>query len=77
MEKVTIEIDALLASCLQRMLVDEVDNQREWIIDDKKYGHDHESTRLEIIEQCKDAMKQLERQGIEQHWKDGLIGEHH
>jgi antibiotic biosynthesis monooxygenase (ABM) superfamily enzyme len=38
--KIKLEVSELVASCLQRMIVDEIDNQKGWL---------HSSERLEVL----------------------------
>ena len=74
MNEKTIKLEAskLLASCLSRMLVDEIENQEQWKQEEiEKYGSDYwrSKTRENIINECEDMLSQLERQGIERHFK--------
>ena len=67
-----IEISDLMASCLQRMLVDEIDNQRKWKLEDeRRFGKDNNmsETRENIIKECKDVQEQLRKQGYPIHIK--------
>ena len=60
---VQIEVSELLASIIQRLLVDEINNQEQWMIEDLKNERPDE-TRLRIINEAKDLQNQLENKGI-------------
>ena len=75
MEKtIKIETNTLLAECLTRMLAEEIINQREWAKTDKHPNMT--KTRERIIEQCKEAIKQIENQGIKPYAPNGLYYEY-
>lgn len=62
-----VEISDTLAYILQRMIVDEINNQYQWIEDDKKmFGEykTHEKVRLNIIEDLEEDRKNLSQQGL-------------
>lgn len=69
---VKVEISDMLASCLQRMLVEEIENQEKWQSEeDEEFGYNkrtHE-TRDRIIQECEDLRTQLESQGIHKYYK--------
>ena len=67
-KKITIEISSLVARCLQRMIVEEIENQETWKETDKVY-HLHDSVRDEIISQMKELVEQLESKGINRYFK--------
>ena len=73
MEEKTIQvaITPLLATCLQRLLVDEIDNQNKWKKEDSTRGIDENYLKLreEIINECNDLQEQLAKQGIHKHIK--------
>ena len=70
MEKtIKVEITPMLASCLQRMLVDEIENQEQWLVDDEEMGISHSKIREEIIDQCEELREQLTQQGVAKHFK--------
>lgn len=67
---IQVAISPLLASCLQRMLVDEIDNQNKWKEDDRRNGLlSHLNIRPTIIKECKELIDDLEKQGIAKHFK--------
>ena len=66
---IKIEINPMLASCLQRMIVDEIDNQTKWKKEDKKLGADNTKMRDEIIKGFEELSNQLEKQGVHKHIK--------
>ena len=68
MKKIKIEISELVASCLQRMIVDEIDNQNAWQIDDLAVGVPR-PTRQTIINEMRQLADDLEKQGIRKHIK--------
>lgn len=57
-----IEISTLIAKVLQRMIVDEINNQLNWYASDSL---DHGETRKEIISQLSSLSDEIERQGID------------
>lgn len=67
-EKIQITISPLIASCLQRMIADEIDNQEEWKEEDEDLGLKSNS-RDKIIKEMKELADNLEKQGIEKHFK--------
>ena len=67
-KKITIEISSLVAGCLQRMIIEEIENQEIWKASDKSYDLDY-SVRDEIIFEMKELMDQLERKGINRYFK--------
>lgn len=66
--KIKLEISELVASCLQRMVVDEIDNQKDWQIDDLLQGVPN-PTRQTIIDEMRELADDLEKQGIQKHIK--------
>ena len=72
MEEKTVKlaITPLLASCLQRLLVDEIDNQNKWKEQDKRNGLvSHLNVRVSIVNECKELIADLEKQGIHKYFK--------
>ena len=69
-KKITIELSTLLARCLQRMLVEEIENQEKWAYEEEQeFGAADHSTREKIINECDDLRTQLEEKGIAKHYK--------
>jgi len=69
-KKIIIEVPPLLASCLQRMLVDEIENQQNWAAEElKEYGRTNAEMRQKIINQCEDLRNQLADKGVSKHFK--------
>lgn len=69
--KIKLEVSKLVASCLQRMIVDEIDNQKGWLQDELDDGiafHSSE-TRERIIREMSELADNLEKQGIPKHFK--------
>lgn len=60
---IKIEVSKLVAKCLQRMIVDEIDNQELWKIEDEDLGVDY-PIRDKIIKEMKELVNQLDEQGI-------------
>lgn len=70
MEKINIEVSTLLAKVLQRMLVEEIENQEKWMVEEEQeFGTTDHKTRENIISQCEDLRNQLEEKGIERYYK--------
>jgi len=68
MKKIKLEISELAASCLQRMIVDEVNNQKRWYQDDLDEGFESiNKTRERIIHEIKELADELEKQGIQKY----------
>lgn len=71
-KKITIELKPLLANCLQRMLVNEIENQQIWIVEEEQefgINKEREELRNQIISECEELREQLEKQGIHKHYK--------
>ena len=66
---IKVSMSSLMASCLQRMLVDEIDNQEKWKKEDNNLGLDNNKFRDEVIKECETLQTQLEAQGIHKHIK--------
>lgn len=60
---IKIEISTMLASCLQRMIVYEIENQQIWKVSDKSFGIENDF-RDEIIKEMKQLAEDLASQGI-------------
>ena len=71
---VKIEMTELMAGVLTRLLVDEIDNQRDWIEEDKErhFPDKHIEVRERIIAECMELIGKIEKQGITPYFKDGL-----
>ena len=69
--KIKLEISDLVASCLQRMIVDEVDNQNIWYQKDIDDGLEFlvNKTRKIIIHEMNELADDLEKQGIKKYIK--------
>ena len=69
-EKVNIELTPLMANVLQRMLVEEIENQEKWIVEEEQeFGTTDHKTRESIIEQCDQVRNQLEEKGFKRYYK--------
>ena len=69
-KKITVELTTLLANCLQRMLVEEMENQEKWIVEEEQeFGKSDHETREKIINECDDLRTQLEEKGIKKYYK--------
>ena len=66
--KYKLEVSELVASCLQRMIVDEIENQKWWKSEDKAVG-DKSDFRDEIINEMRKLADDLEKQGITEYFK--------
>ena len=66
--KYKLEISTLVAVCLQRMIVDEIENQEWWKSEDKAIGARNDC-RDEVIKEMKQLANDLEKQGIAKHIK--------
>ena len=69
--KIKLEVSKLVASCLQRMIVDEIENQEQWYQEDLQYGIEFKRaiTRKRIIREMEELADDLEKQGIAVHFK--------
>ena len=69
--KIKLEISELVASCLQRMIVDEVDNQQRWYQNEIVEGIESRTgeTRKRIIHAMNELADDLEKQGIKKYIK--------
>ena len=68
--KITIEVSPLLANCLQRMLVEEMENQERWSFEEERdYGKTDHKLRERIIENCEEVREQLANQGFPKYFK--------
>ena len=69
MKKIKLEVSKLVASCLQRMIADEIENQKKWLEEDNEFGIKHRYyTREEIIKQMNELADDIEKQGIRKHY---------
>ena len=70
---VKLEISELLATCLTRMLYDEIANQKRWLREkEKKFGENLstiDETRNKIIEECEQVREELAKQGIGKYYR--------
>jgi len=68
--KIKLEISELAAGCLQRMIVDEVNNQKRWYQDDLDEGLESLSKiRERIIHDMNELADAIEKQGIQKYFK--------
>ena len=65
--KIKLEVNELVANCLQRMIVDEIDNQKRWYQKDIDDGLEFlvNKTRKRIIHAMNELADDLEKQGIQ------------
>ena len=69
-KKITIELSTLFARCLQRMLVEEMENQEKWAHEEEReFGATDHSARERIINECDDLRTQLETKGVHKYHK--------
>ena len=71
-EKITIELTPLLAGVLQRLLVDEMENQQKWIVEEEnEFGINdkHREIREKVITDCDELRTQLESKGFHKYYK--------
>ena len=78
---IKLEVSELVANCLQRLIVDEIDNQKGWLQDEldddiafrsseTKEGITRSSeTRERIIHEMNELADDLEKQGIQKYFK--------
>ena len=66
--KIKLEISELVASCLQRMIVDEVNYQKRWYEEDLVKWHQND-IRKTIICEMNELADDLEKQGIQKYIK--------
>ena len=72
MKKIKLEISELVANCLQRLIADEIDNQKGWYQDDLHDGFESLlKTRKTIIHEMNELADAIEKQGIQKYmwWK--------
>lgn len=70
MEKIVIELTPRMASILQRMLVEEMENQERWMFEEEKeFGRTDTKLRESIIEECEQVRTQLENKGVQKYYK--------
>ena len=70
MDKVIIELTPLMASVMQRMLVEEIENQERWAFEEEKeFGRTDHKLRENIIEECEQVRTQLEEKGVQKYYK--------
>lgn len=69
MEKILVELTPLMANVLQRMLVEEIDNQKNWAAEEKRKGYGHEDIREKIVGECEYLIGRLEEYGFPRYVK--------
>ena len=68
--KIKLEISELVASCLQRMIVNEIENQEKWYQDDLGNGYfGTVKMRKRIIHEMHELADDIEKQGVHKHIK--------
>ena len=71
MEKtINLEVSRLMASCLSRMLVTEIVNQKAWMKEDaEEFGITDDSVlmRQEVIDECEKFIAQLVEKGFQRY----------
>ena len=70
MKKIKLEISPMVASCLQRMIADEIENQARWYQNEVVNGIALRSgeMRKRIIHEMDELANDLEKQGIKKHY---------
>ena len=69
-KKVSVELTPLMAKIFQRVLVEEIERQKRWKIEEiRQFGIVDNSYRETIIEKCEQVRKQLEQKGFEKYYK--------
>ena len=68
--KIKLEVSQLVASCLQRMIADEIENQARWYQNEITNGIALRSgeMRKRIIREMDELANDLEKQGIQKHY---------
>ena len=66
--KIKLEVSKLVATCLQRMIANEIENQEDWKTEDEAVGAPI-IFRDKIINEMKQLANDLEKQGIKKHIK--------
>ena len=68
--KIKLEVSELVASCLQRMIVNEIENQEKWYQDDLGNGYfGTVKMRKRIICEMNELADHIKKQGINKHFK--------
>ena len=69
--KIKLEISPMVASCLQRMIADEIENQARWYQNEVVNGIDSRTgeTRKRIIREMGELADDIKKQGIAKHIK--------
>ena len=69
-KKITIDLSPLMAGVIQRLLVDEINNQNRWMEEEmEEFGTTNADTRKKIIFQCEELRSQLADKGIKKYFK--------
>lgn len=70
--KIKLEVSELVASCLQRMIADEIENQARWyqneVVNGIAFTTPSGETRKRIIREMDKLADDLEKQGIQKHY---------
>lgn len=64
MKEINLNISKLTASVLQRMIFEEIENQKEWKKDDLKNRGEVWQTRDNIISELEELAKEIDKQGV-------------
>ena len=68
-DKIILTITPFFAGVLQRLLYNEIENQKKWIEDDKQNGFNSLTMRNEIIRDCETLREVLKNNDIEKYTK--------
>ena len=67
--KIKLEVSELVASCLQRMIADEIENQARWYQNEVVNGIESlGETRKRIIRELDELADDIEKQGIRKYY---------
>ena len=69
---ITLEISELMATCLTRMLYEEKQHQKQWLVEEQRdYGTNLSTIEMrnKIMHECEELRTQLAEQGINRYFK--------
>ena len=66
--KIKLEVSELVASCLQRMIADEIENQARWYQNEVVNGIESLVARKSIIRELDELADDIEKQGIRKYY---------
>ena len=72
MVMITLEISELMATCLTRMLYEEKQHQKQWLVEEQRdYGSNLSTIEMrnKIMQECEELRTQLAEQGINRYFK--------